>query len=150
MPDSAYQLERVFLDANVLFSAAIGSRTCRAIWDLPDLLLSTSDYCREEALRNLDAKGHRDGSAWLRGRLERVEITSTPPAALWEQVARHLPESAVSDRPVLAAAVVTGAQTLVTGNTRDFGALMAAPPGAAGLPDVYTPRGFLQRGPRRG
>ena len=140
----------MFLDANVLFSAAIGSRTCRAIWDLPDLVLITSDYCREEALRNLDAKGHPDGSTWLHGRLQPAEITSTPPPSLWDQVARHLPESAASDRPVLAAAVAAGAQTLVTGNTRDFGALIAARTGAPGFPYGYTPRGFIQRGPHRG
>jgi predicted nucleic acid-binding protein len=136
----------VFLDADVLFSAAIGSRVCAAIWQLPGCHLLTSDYCWEEAARNLDIKGRSAGIDRLALAAFSLEIVRTPPAATWEVAGRYLPPSADSDRPVLAAAMAARAEVLVTGNTRDFGPLMAAP--QAGLPVVLTPRGFLVRGPR--
>ncbi|MEI6621532.1 MAG: PIN domain-containing protein [Actinomycetes bacterium] len=141
------RVERVFLDANVLFSAAIGSVVCRTICALPKVLLVTSDYCAEEARRNLAAKGFDDGSDWLVSQLTTIQIVPTPPPATWRKVAGHLPDNAISDRPVLAAAVACRCDTLITGNTRDFGRLIAVDHPAPGLPTVVTPRVFLSRGP---
>ena len=48
-------MDRVFLDANILFSAAYRptSRLLQ-LWSLPDVELLTSPYAVEEARRNLD------------------------------------------------------------------------------------------------
>jgi hypothetical protein len=141
------RVESVFVDANVLFSAAIGSAVCRTICALPKVLLVTSDYCAEQARRNLAAKGFEDGSDWLVSQLTTIQIVPTPPPGTWQKVAAYLPDNAISDRPVLATAVVCRCDTLVTGNTRDFGQLIAVDHPAPGLPIVLTPRVFLSRGP---
>lgn len=140
--------ERVFLDANVVFSAAIGSAPCRFVLALPGLVLLTSDYCLDEARRNLLAKATSDAIGWLDNTLTTIDIVSTPPPTTWLSVAHHLPSRALSDRPVLATAVTARADTMITGNTRDFGSLMQHP--VAALPMVLTPRDFLRRGPRAG
>ncbi|MGV1006163.1 MAG: DNA-binding protein [Candidatus Nanopelagicales bacterium] len=139
--------ERVFLDANVLSSAAIGSATCRAVCILPGVVIITSDYCVDEARRNLLAKF--DGSAVdvLVGLLDGLETVPTPPESVWGSAIAALPSSAASDVPVLAAAMAARADTLVTGNTRDFGELMIHP--VPGIPLALTPRQLLLRGPRR-
>lgn len=142
------ETERVFLDANVMFSAAIGSASCRLVQALPGLALLTSDYCVDEARRNLIAKATPDATAWLDTALTTIDIVSTPPPSTWHRVVRDLPTRAVSDRPVLAAAVAVNADTLITGNTGDFSHLMRNP--VAALPVVLTPRDFLRRGPRQG
>lgn len=47
-------MDRVFLDANVLFSAAYRVETpLRSLFTLPDVQLVTSVYALEEAQRNL-------------------------------------------------------------------------------------------------
>ena len=137
--------EVVFVDANVLFSAAIGSRVCRAVLSLPRVEFLTSDYCLDEARRNLMAKAPPDVVSWLPSAINSMTVVPTPPPFTWKMVAHHLPPAATTDAPILAAAVAAGAQALITGNTRDFGRLMARP--VKGLPTVYTPRAFLMRGP---
>lgn len=136
--------EIVFIDANVLFSAAIGSRVCRTILGLPSVDLLTSDYCLDEARRNLAVKAPPEALSWLPSAVESMLIVPTPPPMAWKMVAHHLSPTAASDAPVLASAVVAGARSLITGNTRDFGELMSTP--VNGLPIVYTPRAFLLRG----
>ena len=47
-------MDRVFLDANVLYSAAYLSQSrLRELWDLSDAELLTSPYALEEVRRNL-------------------------------------------------------------------------------------------------
>lgn len=51
---------RVFLDANVLFSAAHRAQNgLLALWALPDTTLVTSDYAVLEARRNLEGEERR-------------------------------------------------------------------------------------------
>lgn len=79
--------------------------------------------------------------------MKTIQVVPTPPPATWEAIADQLPQGAKSDRPVLAAAIACSADTVITGNTRDFGQLIATNPPTAGIPTVLTPRAFLLRGP---
>jgi hypothetical protein len=48
-------VDRLFLDANVLYSAAESPTSrFRVFWDMGDVELVTSVYAQEEARRNLD------------------------------------------------------------------------------------------------
>ena len=49
-------MDRLFLDANVLFAAAYRQGAgVRRLWDLPRVTLVTSEYAVSEALRNPDS-----------------------------------------------------------------------------------------------
>jgi predicted nucleic acid-binding protein len=53
-------VDRVFLDANVLLSAALRPKAgLLRLWTLANAALITSDHAIEEARRNLDAPGQR-------------------------------------------------------------------------------------------
>lgn len=107
--------ERVFLDANVLFSAAYrdGSGLSR-LWMLDGARLVTSAYAIAEVHRNLPAAAQRTR---LEALLESVEQAS-------EAIDRPLPadvELPEKDRPILLAAVAAGAAYLLTGDVTHFG-----------------------------
>lgn len=110
-------MRRIFLDANVLFSAAYreGAGLLR-FWRLAETVLLTSGYAIEEARRNLD-------SPEARVRLERMiaemEVVPENPGVRLPRSVR-LPEK---DRPILRAAIAAGATHLATGDMRDFGPL---------------------------
>ena len=111
---------RVFLDANILFSAAKSDGAVRA---LVRLLLDRGHECWvdayvvAEARRNLVSKGsqaiqlldallgHLQIAPALAGAVEAVELDWLPP----------------KDRPVLAAAIRLGCDALVTGDRKHFG-----------------------------
>jgi len=108
---------RVFLDANVLFSASnLGTNIARLIdWLVTEATAVTSDLARAEAHRNLLLKRPQ----WLPAfdalllRIEQV------PSALFE-----LPvELDEKDRPLLCAAIRAGCTHFATGDRRDFGHL---------------------------
>ena len=126
---------RVFLDANVLFSAAYREKAgLLALWELPDVRLLTSGYAAEEARRNLDTPERR---ARLEKLLETVEIVA-------EDLRRALPAEVrlpEKDAPILRAALTAGATHLLTGDLRDFGDLLGRRVG--GL-RVQTPGAFLR------
>ena len=131
---------RVFLDANVLFTAAHNPRGKAALvielgarrrW-----ALATSRYALEEASRNLNRKFPRslDGlTPLLRG----VRFIEHHPA-LWFPAA--LTEK---DRPIFQAAVAWEATHLLTGDLKDFGAFMNKPAETFGIV-VQTVADFLQ------
>lgn len=112
---------RIFLDANVLFSAAKSDGAAR---ELVTLLakagheLWVDDYVLEEARRNL-AKAPEAVTFLerLAGRLKRMETIR-----LDRELEASLPVHE-KDRPVLAAAIHGRCQALVTGDTTHFGAL---------------------------
>jgi uncharacterized protein len=105
----------VFLDANVLFSAAYRSGAgLLRLWELADVRLVTSAYALEEARRNLSDAEQLVRLDGLAGTMEiRVEESDEP---LPEGVA--LP---AKDRPILGAAIRAGATHLLTGDVRHFG-----------------------------
>ena len=115
---------RVFLDANVLFSAAyLEAGSVRAFFALADAgacELVTSKYAVDEARRNIGAK-HPERSRDLESLLGRITMCPEPaPATLAWAATHHLPPK---DTPILAAAVDARCHLLVTGDRTDFGAL---------------------------
>jgi uncharacterized protein len=108
---------RVFLDANVLFSAAYrdGAGLVR-LWSLPPrVVLISSPYAIEEARRNLEG----DGRARLEVLLSALEIVGDVAIGTLP-IAVELPEK---DRPILVAAITAAATHLLTGDRAHFGAL---------------------------
>lgn len=106
-------MDRIFLDANVLFSAAYRPDAGLArLWQLEAVELMTSAHAAEEATLNLTEEDQRVRLAKL---LERVRITTTvaplPPGV-------KLPGK---DRPILQAAIQAQATHLLTGDKQHFG-----------------------------
>ncbi len=111
-------MDRVFLDANVLFSVAWRADSgLRALFDLDGTLLVTSAYAAEEARRNLEPGDRRER---LEDLLRSVEILDreSPLEAIPGHVT--LPED---DRPILAAALAARCTHLLSGDIRAFGPL---------------------------
>ncbi|MGZ5573085.1 MAG: PIN domain-containing protein [Usitatibacter sp.] len=115
---------RVFLDANVLFSAAYRETgSVRAFFALADAgacELVSSGYAIEEARRNILAK-HPERINDLEALLGRITPCLEPaPATLAWAASQRLPPK---DAPILAAAVDAHCHLLVTGDRTHFGAL---------------------------
>ncbi len=127
---------RVFLDANVLFSAAYREGAgLQALWKRLDVELITSGYAAEEARRNLETADRRSRLEEL---LAAVRIESEAPHLPLPDGIR-LPEK---DAPILRAAMSAGATHLLTGDLRDFGHLLGR---RVGEIEVQTPGDFLRR-----
>lgn len=127
---------RIFLDANVLFSAAYreGAGLLR-LWKAPKAEVMTSGYAVEEARRNLDTDAARTRLARLVQ--ETTLVTEAPEMQL--PAAIRLAEK---DRPILQAAIAAGATHLITGDLRDFGPLLGQ--SVAGV-RIETPAEFLRQ-----
>jgi uncharacterized protein len=108
-------VDRVFLDANVLFSAAYRSDSgLLVLWRRPGVTRLTSSYAVDEARRNLPRADQRQRLATL---VAACEIVPTPVAAALPASLR-LPES---DRPIFLAAMAAHASHLLTGDRTHFG-----------------------------
>ena len=117
---------RVFLDANVLFSASLSARgTAQALLLVADSAGAecvSSAYAWGEAHRNLAAKAPH--ALPTLGLIETV--VGRVPDAMAAHVERALAARVVAkDAPVLAAAIQCGAAVFVTGDVRRFGHLFA-------------------------
>jgi hypothetical protein len=115
-PAGAEAGDRVFLDANVLFSAAYRVDSgLRALWSSGNAVtLLTTSYVIEETRRNLP-----DDAA--RGRLEDLlsSVTIVPDLLMGDlPIGITLPEK---DRPILLSAMASGATHLITGDRTHFG-----------------------------
>jgi predicted nucleic acid-binding protein len=113
---------RVFLDANILFSAAKSAGAVRELLarlEAGGHVLCADAYVVEESRRNLLAKGPESMAA-LEALLTRVETAAFQPAVLPARVAALVHEK---DRPVVAAAVRLRCDALVSGDRTHFGAL---------------------------
>jgi predicted nucleic acid-binding protein len=109
-------VETVFLDANILFSAAWRPGSgLRRLWSLKGVALVTSAYAVEEARHNLPTPAQRDELVRL---LSRLTIIPAPPAGTPLPETDALPEK---DRPILLAAVAARATHLLTGDVTHFG-----------------------------
>jgi len=107
-------MDRVFLDANVLFSAAYRLNAgLLQLWRLKDVSLCTSRYALEEARINLSDESQRERLARISTKLEIFDAIDDelPPKIL-------LPEKNV---PILLAAIRAQATHLLTGDLRHFG-----------------------------
>jgi len=108
-------MDRVFLDANVLFSAAYQANPgLLKLWQLRNVTLCSSRYALEEARINLTEETQRLRLLHLANRLEFFDaaIQDLPPGIL-------LP---AKDAPIFLAAIEARATHLLTGDIRHFGA----------------------------
>jgi predicted nucleic acid-binding protein len=132
---------RVFLDANVLFSAA---KSDGAVRELLRLLVERGHECWAdtyvvaEARRNLAAKGP-NALAALEALLSHLRVAPASHGAAPAALVGWLPEK---DRPVLAAAIRLGCDALVTGDRTHFGAGYGR---AFGGVTVHSPRTLAER-----
>ena len=115
---------KVFLDANVVFSAAhrregrAQSLLLLARAGRCDLMVSA--HALEEARRNLTRKSHSFDKR-LADLLAMTEVVAEAPAPLVAWALEHgLP---LKDAPILAAVAHANADILATGDLRDFGRL---------------------------
>ena len=110
-------MDRLFLDANVPFSAAYRPDAGVArLWEVPDAVLVSSSYVVEETRRNLHGPDQRTRLEELLKKVEVGEAMMLPPELRGEI---DLPEK---DWPVLGGAAAAGATHLITGDLRHFGA----------------------------
>jgi predicted nucleic acid-binding protein len=107
-------MDRLFLDANILFSAAYRPNAgLLRLWQLKNVSLCSSHYALEEARFNLADENQDRSLARLTQSLQLFTPSSRefPPGA-------SLPEK---DRPILLAAMEARATHLITGDIRHFG-----------------------------
>lgn len=131
---------RIFLDANILFSAA---KSDGAIRRLLALLAAAGHECWadayvvEEARRNLAMKA--PGNLPVLDRLlARIHVAPVRLHLAAVEAARSLPEK---DRPVLAAAIHLGCHALVTGDRTHFGAVYGKTLGGV---TIHSPRSLAE------
>ena len=129
-------MERVFLDANVLVSAALrpGSRIA-SLWSLPDVRLLASPHVLAEARRNVPGP---DAAARLEALIAALVVLPAEPA---DFVIEDDPGLPPKDRPVLLAAIVSGADVLLTGDITHFGGCLGT---AVGGVRVLLPGEYLR------
>ncbi|MCP5118434.1 MAG: PIN domain-containing protein [bacterium] len=128
-------MDRLFLDANVLFSAAYSaSNRLTRLWSLKHTQLVTSGYASQEAIRNLPQAAQRRRLQQL---LTKVEIVSeAPDFGLPRRIS--LP---TEDTPVLQAALNAGSTHLLTGDKKHFGRYLGKE--ISGV-QVVTPSQYLE------
>lgn len=110
-------MDRLFLDANILFSAAYRlDAGLRQLWTIKNVVLCSSRYAFEEALINLEEDHQQKQLADLAGSVR------------WFQASRtELPRDVIlpaKDAPILLAAIEAQATHLLTGDIRHFGAYL--------------------------
>lgn len=126
-------MDRLFLDANVLFSAAYRKDAGLVeLWELEDVELVTSAFAFEEARRNLS---DADQLERLQKLVRQISVVPESDIALPDGI-----ELREKDVPILRAAVAAEASHLVTGDRRDFGRYLGKR--LAGI-RVMAPRQYL-------
>ena len=128
-------MDRVFLDANVLFSAAYRADAgLLALWRVKNIALCSSRYAVEEARINLEDEGQRQ-------RLQGLSVS----LQLFEAADHQLPREVSlpdKDAPIFLAAIEARANYLLTGNIHHFGAYLGKK--IAGIA-ILLPAQYLQR-----
>jgi predicted nucleic acid-binding protein len=131
---------RIYLDANVLFSAAKSDGAVRELLALLDRAgheCWVDGYVIEEARRNLAAK-YPDSMVALDKLLTGMTANSVQPRDPTLEDSLPLP---AKDRPVLAAAIRLRCNALVTGDRTHFGALFGRT--IHGV-TIYSPRSLAE------
>ena len=133
-------MDRLFLDANILFSAAYGPESpLRRLWQAKGAELLTSGYAVAEARRNLEAKEQQD----------RLEALVADVRVVGESETRGLPVGVTlreKDVPILCAAIEAKPSHLFTLDLRDFGPYLGKSVGGV---LVQHPRDYLPAKPDR-
>lgn len=131
---------RMFLDANILFSAA---KSNGAVRQLLELLrgdghgLCADEYVVAEARRNLELKAPDSGAAF-EDLLAQIDVARFEVSELPSEVATVLPEK---DWPVLGAAIHQRCEMLVTGDRTHFGVLFGKT--ISGV-SIHSPRSLAE------
>lgn len=127
-------MDRLFLDANVLFSAAyLQDSGLRRLWELEDVELVTSAYAFEEARPNLESDEQIER---LQELVRALQLVPESAVELREGV-----ELSEKDIPILVAALAAEASHLITGDRRDFGRYFCEEIGGV---QIMTPRQYLE------
>jgi len=108
--------DRIFLDANILFSVAYGSKGLKRLWTYNKkggCILLASEYVIKEAERNLQTISH---IKTLNECLVSVQIVPEADPTLPCPI--DLP---TKDKPVFMAAAIAKSDFLITGDTTHFG-----------------------------
>lgn len=108
---------KCFIDANVLFSGANeASHMHRLLNTLATVhVFITSDYAREEAIRNIRAK-RSDWEYGFTQIMSGIEVVESIDQTLEVEII-------AKDRPILATAIAQNCDRLITGDKKDFGHL---------------------------
>ena len=121
---------RVFLDANILFSASFsGSQLAGFLGELQrHAVLLTNAYAKDEARRNVAAKQPQrlDAHEKFVAALDLVPVQIFP-------LDVHLAEK---DQPILCGAIAARADFLLTGDKKDFGHLFGRTVGGVQIVSV--------------
>ena len=128
-------MDRLFLDANILFSAAYQANAgLTRFWKLAQVTLCSSAHAVQEARVNLATEAQRR-------RLDRLARSLRLFEAAGEESPQgvELPEK---DRPILLAAIAASATHLITGDFRHFGRYFGKR--VAGIL-VLTPADYLRQ-----
>jgi len=109
-------VDRLFLDANILFSASYREDAGVAVlWSIENVSLFSSPYAIEEAKRNFVDQAQRKRLERLIPTVHVVQAASAPEAIRREI---DLPEK---DWPILGGAIAAEATHLITGDLKHFG-----------------------------
>jgi predicted nucleic acid-binding protein len=127
---------RIILDASIVFAACWSDGAIRTL--LRELLakdhsLLVDDYVLGEARRNLAAKS-RDGMRELDRLMRTLETVPFMPH-LDSTIEAALPDK---DRPILASAIHSSCEALVTGDHRHFGRLYGRTIGGVAIHDPVS------------
>lgn len=127
----------LFLDANVLFSAAYREHSgILRLWQIKSIKLISSIYAVEEARRNLDIPLQKERLEKLLSDLEEV---------LPHHTNIELPKNVTireKDKPILLSAISAKADFLITGDVRDFGKFYGKKIGGV---TILPPAEYLKR-----
>lgn len=132
---------RIFLDANILFSAAKSDGAVRGFLGglkSGDHVLVADAYVVGEARRNIEIK-FPAALGDFESLLAQVELPTGVYGALPCEIAPELPEK---DRPVLAAAIQHRCEILVTGDKSHFSVLYGKNVGGV---VIHSPASLAQR-----
>jgi len=131
------RVDRIFPDANILFSAAYGSPGLNQLWEWAgekNCLLFVSNYVVEEARRNLPDSEQTQRLETYLSKTEIVpDVDPTIPCPI------NLPEK---DRPVLLTAISIKADYLLTGDQVHFGKYFGETINGV---KICRPRDYLER-----
>lgn len=130
--------QRIFLDANILYSAAHTENSgLHVLWQIDDVVLLSSSYAIAEARANLSED--RPGAiASLNRLLDRIELSD---AGLGDCLPSSIRLES-EDAPILLAAIRGKADYLLTGDKRHFGQFFGKKIDSV---EIARPADFLRR-----